>query len=136
MRLIDLSTNQELLLPNDLLWSDEFSWGPVVSTLSYTLTGSLVIEQGKKQAGRAITLQADQDMAWVSRATLNQLYAWAALVDRRFALVLEYPNDNRRLTVAFNHGQGDPVQASPVKGFPSHSAGDWFKVTLKFLEVV
>jgi hypothetical protein len=135
MRLIDQVTLQELALPNDLLWMDELSWSPVVATNSYTLTGSLIIEQGVRQAGRPITLQADTDMAWVTRATVETLRAWSSIPDRKFRLVLEYPTDVRQFLVVFRH-DSDPVQASPVKGFPEHRADDWFHVSLKFLEVV
>lgn len=135
MKLIDQVTLQELALPNDLLWTDELSWTPVVATNTYTLTGSLIIEQGVRQAGRPITLQADPDMAWVTRTTVETLRAWSAITDRRFKLVLQYPTDTREFLVVFRH-DGDPIQASPVKGFPEHRPDDWFRVALKFLEVV
>jgi hypothetical protein len=134
MRLIDQVTLQELALPNDLLWTDELSWSPVVATNSYTLTGSLIIEQGVRQAGRPITLQADADMAWVMRATVETLRAWSSIPNRKFRLVLEYPTDARQFLVVFRH-DSDPVEASPVKGFPGHRADDWFRVSLKFIEV-
>ncbi len=135
MRLIDQVTFQELALPNDLLWTDELSWTPVMATNTYTLTGSLIIEQGVRQAGRPITLQAEPDMAWVTRTTVETLRAWSAIAGRRFKLVLEYPTDVRQFLVVFRH-DGDPIAANPVKGFPEHRPDDWFRVSLKFLEVV
>ncbi len=134
MKLIDQVTLQELTLPNDLLWTDELSWTPVVATNTYTLTGSLIIEQGVRQAGRPITLSADPDMAWVTRGTVEVLRSWSAITDRKFKLVLEYPTDTRQFLVVFRH-DGDPITASPVKGFPEHRSDDWFRVALKFLEV-
>ncbi len=50
MRLKNNTTNQEITLPNDLLWVDE-TWSPVTSNTTYTITGALVIEYGQKQAG-------------------------------------------------------------------------------------
>ena len=135
MKLIDLTTNEELLLPNDLLWSDEFEWSPVVANNTYTLTGSLVIQQGVRQAGRPISLKApEQDMAWVTRATVQKLRDWSAIAGRQFRLVLEYPTDSRQWVVVFAHAD-DPIGAEPAKGFPGHAAGDWFRVSLKFIEV-
>lgn len=135
MRLVDQVTLQELVLPNDLLWTDELSWTPVVATNTYTLTGALIIEQGMRQAGRPITLQADPDMAWVRRSMVESLRAASSIAGRRFKLILEYPTDVRQFIVVFRH-DSDPISASPVKGFPEHRADDWFRVSLKFLEVV
>lgn len=134
MRLIDQVTLEELPLPNDLLWTDEFQWTPVQATNTYTLTGALIIEQGVRQAGRPITLAADPDMAWVTRATVQKLRDWSAIAGRKFKLVLEYATDVRQFVVVFRH-EGDPVGAAPVKGFPGHADGDWFRVSLKFIEV-
>lgn len=135
MKLIDITTNAELSLPNDLLWRDEFEWTPVVATNTYTLTGALIIEQGVRQAGRPISLQApDQSMAWVTRSTVQTLRDWSALAGRKFRLVFEYPADTRQFVVMFDHAS-DAIGAEPVKGFPSHASGDWFTVSLKFIEV-
>ena len=135
MRLIDQTTLQTITLPNDLLWADEFEWSKVESTNTYTLTGSLIVEQGTKQAGRPISLRAEPDMAWVTRATVDLLQAAAAIAGRRFQLVLEYPTDTRTFLVIFDT-TSNPISASPVKGFPGHKAGDWFRIELKFLEVL
>lgn len=135
MRLIDQTTLQTIVLPNDLLWADEFEWSAVESTNTYTLTGSLIVEQGVKQAGRPISLRAEPDMAWVTRATVDQLRAAAAIAGRQFQLVLEYPNDTRTFLVIFDT-TSNPISAAPVKGFPGHLASDFFRVELKFLEIV
>lgn len=135
MKLTDQVTLQELTLPNDLMWGDELAWTPVTATNTYTLTGALVIEQGVRLAGRPFTLQSpDLELAWVTRQTVQTLLAWSAIAGRKFTLGLQYPSDTRQFTVAFDHSQ-DPVAAQPVKGFPGHNLGDWFHVTLKFLEV-
>lgn len=135
MKLINLTTNEELQLPNDLLWSDEFEWSPVAANNTYTLTGALVIQQSVRQAGRPISLKApEQDMAWVTRSTVQKLRDWSATAGRQFRLVFEYPADTRQWVVVFAHAD-DPIGAEPVKGFPGHAAGDWFRVSLKFIEV-
>lgn len=135
MKLIDQVTLAEILLPNDLLWVDEFRWTPVASSSSYSLAGSLIIEQGVKLAGRPITLEPpDNEMAWVSRATHAALRAAAATPARRFKLMLEYPTDAREFLVAFAPVD-DPIDGNPVKGFPEHEPDSWFSVKLKFIEV-
>lgn len=135
MKLIDISTGDTLNLPSDLVWTDEFSWCPTAGEYAYSLTGALLYEVGDKQSGREITLVAPDDtMAWVSRATMLTLKSWLQPATRKMRLKLEYPTDTREFVVMFKHG-ADPISASPVTTFASHDPGDWFKVSLKLLEV-
>lgn len=134
MKLVDQVTLAELNLPNDLLWTDEFNWSPVVIAKSYTLSGSLVLESGKKLAGRPISLSAPADMGWVTRTTIQTVRDWAAIQDRQFKLIFEYPTDSRQFLVRFDQ-ENDPIQSSPVKGFPSHNPGDWYNLAIKLIEV-
>lgn len=135
MRLVNLATSASVVLPHDLLWSDEFSWSPVVTNISYTLPGSLVVESSKKLSGRPITLQSQlDDMGWVKRSDVLTLLNWAAIENQQFRLDLEYSTDSRQFTVIFDQSNS-PILANPVKGFPSHASDDWFRLTLKFIEV-
>ncbi|MNV78610.1 hypothetical protein D3C71_1721070 [compost metagenome] len=45
-----------LLLPDDLIWRDEFDWAPVEQVVTPTLTGALLVEETDKPEGRPITL--------------------------------------------------------------------------------
>jgi hypothetical protein len=124
-----------IALPDDLVWTDEFSWVPVVQKKTVTLTGALIIETGVRLAGRTITLAADPDMAWVTRSTVLALRAWAALDNRQFTLTLEYPTDTRSFLVSFDQESNQAIEAHPVKGLPQHSPDDWFTLKLKFLQL-
>ncbi|MGD7412717.1 hypothetical protein ACQCRK_26175, partial [Ralstonia pseudosolanacearum] len=77
MQLKNLADSAVLALPDDLLWTDEHAWTPAVAAVSYLLTGALLVESAARQKGRPITLVGAADMAWVTRATVNTLYAWA-----------------------------------------------------------
>jgi len=135
MKLQTLDTVPVVLdLPNDLLWVDENTWVPVVSTEEWGVTGALIIHVGTKQAGRPITLTPQSDMAWVPRSTVLQLIAWASAPGVQYKLVLEYPTDTREFTVVFKTSE-NPVDATPVAGFPAHGSTDWYNVKLKFLTV-
>ena len=85
MQLKNLADGAALALPDDLLWSDEHAWTPAVASVSYLLTGALLVQSATRQAGRPITLTGALDMAWVTRAVITTLHAWAAvpLADRR-----------------------------------------------------
>ena len=135
MELKNLFSGATLPLPDDLLWSDEHSWSPVVSSVSYLVTGSLLVQSATRQAGRAITLVGAADMAWVTRSVANLLRDWAALpldaVSGRFELTLF---DGRVFTVAFRHGDG-AIEAEPVTGFPARFDSDFYRVTLKLMQI-
>lgn len=62
-----------LPLPPGCRWSDEFSWLPTSQETTYSLTGSLLVEQATRQAGRPITLVGGQNFAWLTRAEVISL---------------------------------------------------------------
>jgi hypothetical protein len=135
MQLKNLADEVAMLLPDDLLWTDEHTWSPAVTSTSYLITGALLIQSALRQAGRPITLMGAPDMAWVTRATVEQLRAWAAIpvsaASGRFALTFA---DGRAFTVAFRHGD-TPIESEPVLGIPARSSGDFYRLTLRFLEI-
>ena len=135
MELKNIFSGATLTLPDDLLWSDEHSWSQVVSSVSYLITGSLLVQSATRQAGRAITLVGSADMAWVTRLVVNVLRDWAALpldvVSGRFQLTLL---DNRVFIVAFRHADG-ALEAEPVTGFPARSNFDFYRITLKLMQI-
>lgn len=135
MRLIRKATNETVLLENGFLFSDEFSWKPIEQNQEFSVDGTLIIQEGKKKSGRPITLLSKENsQGWVKRSVLSVIQDWSALQDEQFTLIFEYPHDNRQFNVIFNHAQG-AIEADPVKGFPTVSNEDYYKVTLKFLEV-
>ena len=62
-----------ITLPDDLRWTDEFSWSPVRQSAEPSLVGTLNIEESALQQGRPITLQG-----YINRSTLLQLQTLAA----------------------------------------------------------
>ena len=99
------------------------------------ITGALLIQSATRQAGRPITLVGAVDMAWVTRATVEQLRAWAAVpvgsATGRFALTFA---DGRAFTVAFRHSE-TAIEAEPVLGIPARASTDRYRLTLRFLEL-
>lgn len=135
MQLTNLTTNEQLTLPDDLIWQDEYNWAPTVSSVSYTITGAMIVQSAAKQTGRFISLVGPADMAWVTRATVEILHDWASITlsdtDGRYQLVF---NDGREFTVAFRHDD-TPVEADPVLGIAAKSDQDFYRLTLRLLEL-
>ena len=135
MQLKNLATGVALPLPDDLLWSDEHAWSAAVASTSYLITGALLIQSATRQAGRPITLVGAPDMAWVTRATVEELRSWAAspvsATTGRFELIFA---DARVFTVAFRHAEA-AIEAEPVLGIPARASTDRYRLTLRFLEL-
>ena len=135
MQLKNLATGVACALPDDLLWADEHAWSPAVASVSYLLTGALLVQSATRQAGRPITLVGPSDMAWVTRATVATLHGWAAAplaaASGRFELTLR---DARVFTVAFRHAD-TAIDAEPVLGFPAQSDTDFYRITLRLMQL-
>lgn len=135
MQLKNLATGVACALPDDLLWADEHAWSPAVTAVSYLLTGALLVQSATRQAGRPITLVGPSDMAWVTRATVATLHTWAAsplaTASGRFELTLR---DGRVFIVAFRHND-TAIDAEPVLGFPAQSDTDFYRITLRLMQL-
>lgn len=124
-------TLDTVTLPGDLLWVDEFDWTPVEFSTRYTLDGALVIEQGTRQAGRPITLAGADDRGWITRQTLEALYALAQSPSAGMPLTLA---DGRTFTVVFRH-DATPIEAAPVIPVSPAPTDLYYSVTIRLLEV-
>lgn len=135
MLLIHGKTNEEIVLPNDLIWTDEFTWKKVGSTPAYSLKGNLIIQQGIKLGGRTISLAPpDDSMAWVPRSTVKKLLEWSEELAGVFILMFEYPTDKRTFEVHFSP-EDECISSQAVKGFADHTEDEWHLISLKFIEV-
>lgn len=113
------------------LWADEYAWKAVEQRMRYSVTGAPVVEAATRQAGRPIKLSGDGNRLWVTRAVLETLRAWAALPAQAFQLVLR---DEPARSVVFDHEAG-AIDAEPIFGLADVQAGDYYRVTLRFIEV-
>ncbi len=119
-----------IVLPQHLLWTNEFAWLPVsMAAPRYSVTGALLLESGLRQAGRPIELGGES--GWVLRSTLLSLRDWAAVPGRQFALVVR---DEPARTVRFDHAAG-AIVADPVVEFSDPAPSDFYRLVLRFIEV-
>jgi len=132
MKFKNLEDGSIVTFSDGLLWIDEHQWTAAVAAVSYSLTGALIVETANRQAGRPITLAGSTDMGWITRATLNTLHDWASVSGRHFELTLA---DGRLFTVAFRHHEPPIIDAEPVTGFAARNDGDFYRATLRFMQV-
>lgn len=104
--------NVTLTLPSGLLWVDQYGWQEVVQSSDYSTEGALVLDLWKKQSGRPIQLQGEQDRAWCERGLLATLRTWASEPGLKMTLThagIAYP-------VVFDH-ENKPIEAAPLTDF-------------------
>lgn len=132
---IDASTSAVtvLELPDRMIWTDEYSWSPVVTATRWGTTGALQLHVGKRQAGRPISLEGKATQAWISRAVCNQLNELVALPGERFELLLR----GQARTVVFDNSQGAAFDAEPVWKLldGEHTPELFYRPNFKFMEV-
>ena len=133
MKLIRKTTSETIQLEDGFFWSDE-NWSEIQQNQEYAISGALIVQEGRKQAGRPITLQpANKTKGWIKLRDLNQLRLWQNLQEQ-FTLQFQWPHDQRRFNVIFNH-KDNALESSTIKGTPATSLDTYFNVTMRFTEV-
>ena len=136
MKLTNLKTNTVIELPYDLYPTDDLNWSPVAATGVYTLSGAYDVQQAVKLAGKPMTLQSDtgQGLGLITRDTVNQLHAQAAIPEATFTLEYVADGVTKIVNVMFDHAS-NPIEAKSAIDFNSPNLNDYFAVTLKFKTV-
>ena len=119
-----------LTLPEDLIWVDEFDWSPVEQSQSYSVTGALIIQSGTKQAGRLITLSGDNSSGLISRHVLKLLQI-KSNTNPTMVLTL---NDARTFNVIFNHTK-NPIEAKAWIDYSTPDDADFYTLKINLLAV-
>lgn len=133
MQLMRKTTSETIQIEDGFFWSDE-NWSEIEQNQEYAISGALIIQEGRRQAGRPITLQpANKTKGWIKLRDLNTLRAWQNLQEQ-FTLKFEWPHDQREFNVIWNHKDG-ALESSTVKGTPATSLNTYFNVTMRFIEV-
>jgi len=124
-------TLASLSLPEDLLWSDEYTGHDLVAQArTVTLGGALLIEESVQLAGRPITLGSlDERSGWITKAQLDALHALASTPGASHALTLP---DGRSFTVAFRR---PAFEAQPIVGYRAPGSTDVYAVRIHLLEI-
>ena len=115
-----------LILPDDLLWTNEFSWSQVEQNIDRSLTGGLLIQEQEKKFGRSIELSGGENAGWVDRATVKALLLLTMTANKIMVLTLP---DDRQFSVIFDRSNGDPIEAQSV--LPTAYPDDTYQYSLR-----
>lgn len=75
-------------IPDQLYWIDEYKWSKKIQTQEYAISGSLIVEEWVKLAGRPITLQGGEDRVWVDKNTVIQIQTLVDLPGKEITLMI------------------------------------------------
>ncbi len=120
-----------ITLPDDIFWTDEFTWSAIKQEVEPTITGALIVESATLQAGRDITLESGDNFAWLTRQQVDQLQAWKNVAGKELTLTIRGVSR----TVIFRHHESDPLTATMVLYHSSPDAGTYYVVGIKLMEI-
>jgi len=130
-----------VVLPKDLQWVDELTWGAVEQSVDYSLTGVLLIEEGLKQKGRFITLSGLDNMAWITRE--KGLILQAMQNSPGLIMTLEFFNseDEEEVLFSYNtmfrHFEKPAVDIKRILQYDQYEAGAYYIVnSIKLMETL
>ena len=120
----------DITLPDDLLWINEFDWNPVAQSTERSLTGALLVQEEPLTHGRSVVLSGNGEAGWVSRLTVQNLYALSKAANKTMTLTLP---DSRQFTVIFDRSNRAPVEAQQVMPFAYPDDDNQYLLTLRLL---
>lgn len=133
-------TLNNIELPGDMRWPNEMDWSPVGQAQTYSIDGTLIIEENGATGGRPITLESIDEggnprklVAPLTRLQVIQLKALEVdFASGPWVLILE---DLREFTVRFDFSRGAAVTAVPVKHIVPFVDADLYIATIRMIQV-
>lgn len=131
MKMTNLITQEVLVLPDDLYWTDEFEDVPFDEREERSITGLLLLFQQSKVEGQALTLSSSPERNWIQRSKVKTLYAWGRQMGLKMKLELGLPVDNRIFEVSFRHSDKGAIDAKPIIDAKPLDDAIYYRITLK-----
>ena len=122
-------TLDSIVLPEDLIWIDEYQWSGVQQQTDIMADGAVVVQADAQQTGRPITLRGGDNFGWIDKATLESLRTMARTAQAEYTLTL---HDAVERNVVFT---GDRLQAEQVVERSDSDDTDFYIATLYLMEL-
>ncbi len=119
----------DITLPEDLIWIDEYQWSGVAEQIDIMSDGAVVVQADAQQTGRLITLRGGDNFGWIFKNVLEQLFALSRQAVLEMTLTL---NDGSTHNVVFT---GERIKADQVYEHSDPEDDHPYIVTLYFMEL-
>lgn len=117
-------------LDDDFQWVNEFDHNPIQQSIEYSLTGALLVQEGRMLQGRKIELRSNGGV-WTPLSVVRQLEALRDQPSQPMELVLA---DGRELSVIWDR-VGPPLSAEPILRETYPDQDSMYDVSMRFLAV-
>ena len=114
----------------DLIWVDEFDYLPMSSSKDRTLGYNALVWSSKNKFQRNITLQGDENRAWLTRKQVKELEKLAYIPDAVFDL--EY--NGKKYKVRFRH-EDVPIEMYPILPRTNPNDEDYYYGTIRLQQI-
>ena len=122
-----------VILPDDLLWANEFEWNQAVQSHARTLSGAIEIQTAANLYGRPIRLEGGEHGGWIARATAKAIKALEA--DSTRVMTLSGLNDEADLAVVFDRSSGSAFESQMIMRFARPDDNTWYSCALRLITV-
>lgn len=123
-----MNTLDDIQLPTDLIWLDEYRWSGVQQQEAIMADGAIVVQADAQQTGRTITLAGGDNYGWVDKATLELLRLKAQSAGLQMTLVHNGTTRNVIFTA-------ERLTAQPVYEHSYPDESHPYSVTLYLMEL-
>jgi len=120
----------DLILPDDLVWIDEFEYSDIAQSQKRTLNGALIINESAKVKGRSITIDS-VGAVWVTRSKIQALKDMNDTLNGIFTLTFH----ERSYLVKFNKSSGSAITVKQVVECSDPNEDSPYTVTIRLIEV-
>lgn len=117
-------------LDDDFQWVNEFDHNPIQQSIEYSLTGALLVQEGRMLQGRKIELRSNGGV-WTPLSVVRQLEALRDQPSQPMELVLA---DGREFSVIWDR-VGPPLSAEPILRETYPDQDSMYDVSMRFLAV-
>lgn len=122
-----------VVLPIDLIWSDEYGFSHVSQVIKKSLTGALIIQEAIQPKGRKLGIKGGLDAAWIDRDTLIEIRTKYETVDHDMELIWHGVSYKVRFD---RSGNISPVMTKEIYELADPDAEHVYSITtLKLFEV-
>lgn len=116
---------------SDMIWNERYAHQQADQAMERTLSGRAVIYTGPISGGIPITLEATENVGWVTRDVAQQVMALAATPNAQY--ILEF--DGVDYTVMFRHLDAPAVDLKPQWPRVADESSDYLVGQIKLITV-
>ena len=118
-----------IILPEDLVWVDEYAWHPPIASEKRTLSGKLIVQAATRLGGRPITLDSNGKV-WLTKAQVDALLTLNANNPSAYHTLVFH---DRTFSVYFKNSENS-INATPIYPVSDPDPGFFYFINIKLLE--